>query len=274
MAAGPAEPTVDVSLIIPTNSMHRWLDRAVTSVLDQVGASFELIMYLDGIELSPGTEWVSDPRVRLIHGTSPQGVGHALREACKHARGEFIARLDSDDVALPGRFARQVAYLRDHPDTVAVTGQAPWIDEEGARIGAFGHASGADVRGKLLEQNVLVQSAIMFRAADYLAVGGYNPLRQMEDYDLWLRLALRGRMAVLDADVVEYRIHPNQTSRGVHPRAPYVKTVYAGRRDLAQLLGKSAGSQLIRNTAFRAALYMMYYLPPGLIRRIRTVASR
>jgi glycosyltransferase involved in cell wall biosynthesis len=274
MAAGPAEPTVDVSLIIPTNSMHRWLDRAVASVLDQEGASFELILYLDGVELTPGAEWASDPRVRLVHGTNSQGVGHALREACKHAKGEFIARLDSDDVALPGRFARQVAYLKDHPDTVAVTGQAPWIDEEGARIGAFGHASGADVRGKLLEQNVLVQSAIMFRAADYRAVGGYNPLKQMEDYDLWLRLALRGRMAVLDADVVEYRIHPHQTSRGVHPRASYVKTIFARRKNLADSLGKSAASQLLRNTAFRTALYMMYYLPPGFIRRIRTLTSR
>jgi hypothetical protein len=167
-----------------------------------------------------------------------------------------------------------VAYLRVQPYTVAFSGQAPWIDEEGARIGAFGHASGPDVRGKLLEQNVLVQSAIMFRAADYRAVGGYNPLRQMEDYDLWLRLALRGRMAVLDSDGDENRIHPDQTSRGVHPRASYVKTIFAGRKNLAESLGKSTASQLLRNTAFRTALYMMYYLPPGLIRRIRTLTSR
>ncbi|MBT2549821.1 glycosyltransferase [Arthrobacter sp. ISL-65] len=269
-----SEEPVDVSVVIPTNRMHRWLDQAVTSVLQQTGVTLEVVLYLDNVKLSPGTDWADDPRVRVVSGAESQGVGHALREACRQARGEFIARLDSDDVALPGRLARQVAYLRTHADTVAVTGQAPWIDEEGVRIGAFGHSAGSDVRGKLLEQNVLVQSAIMFRATDYLAVGGYNPLKQMEDYDLWLRLALRGRMAVLEDDVVEYRIHPDQTSRGVHPRASYVRTIFAGRKNLAESLGKSAASQLLRNTAFRTALYMMYYLPPSVIRRIRTLTSR
>lgn len=265
---------MDVSLIIPTNKIHPWLDAAVTSVLAQEGPSLELILYLDGVELPGEASWAGDHRLKVVQGGDSRGVGYALAEACRHARGEFIARLDSDDVALPARFLRQVEYLRSHPGTVAVTGRAPWIDEAGVRIGAFGHAPGADVRPKLLEQNVLVQSAIMFRRADYEAVGGYRPLRQMEDYDLWLRLALRGEMAVLDAEVVEYRIHSDQTSRGVHPRAAYVRDVFAGRAELAKHLGRSRVTQAVHNLAFSAALYMMYYLPPRLIRGIRTLASR
>jgi glycosyltransferase involved in cell wall biosynthesis len=265
---------VDVSVVIPTNRIDPWLTTAVESILSQVGVSLELIVYLDGVDLPPDVSWRKDPRVKLIYASESHGVGFALRVACLEARGRYIARLDSDDIALPGRLAVQAGYLDNDPETVAVSGQVAWVNDNGDRIGGFGHRPGADVRATLLEQNVVVQSAVMFRREAYLAVGGYKELRQMEDYDLWLRLAAVGKIANINALVLEYRIHENQVSRGVHPRGTYVKAIYNERRNLARLLGKSALSQVPRDVAFATALYMMYYLPPALIRKIRALASR
>jgi glycosyltransferase involved in cell wall biosynthesis len=265
---------VDVSVVIPTNKIDHWLQLAIESVLSQEGVDLELVLLFDGIDTPDPSLWSSDPRVRVLRNEVSQGVGHALRTACAQARGRYIARLDADDVALPGRFATQKAYLDEHPGTVAVTGGARWIDEDGAVVGRFGHAPGEDARERLLRQNVLVQSAIMFRADTYRAVGGYSPMRQMEDYDLWLRLAALGSMTILAQDVVEYRVHPQQTSRGVHPRADYVRTVMRERGRLAQTLGLQPGLQFLRDRIFKTALYAMYYLPPNLIRVIRTVTAR
>ncbi|MHA7241047.1 glycosyltransferase [Arthrobacter sp. TMS1-12-1] len=261
-------------MIIPTNKINPWFPLAVKSVLSQTDANLELVLLFDGIAPPDPLPWAADLRVRMIRNEVSQGVGHALRTACAQARGRYIARLDADDVALPGRFAAQLAYLDQHPGTVAVTGGARWVDENGAVVGRFGHAPGSDARERLLRQNVLVQSAIMFRADAYRAVGGYSPMRQMEDYDLWLRLSAHGSMTILEQDVVDYRVHPHQTSRGVHPRADYVRTIMRGRRVLARELGFRPAVQFLRDRAFKTALYAMYYLPPDLIRVIRTVAAR
>lgn len=265
---------IDVSVVIPTNRINAWLTTAVESILSQSGVSLELIVYLDGVDLPDDVAWGNDSRVRLIHAEESHGVGFALQSACAQARGRYIARLDSDDVALPGRLMLQATYLDNAPDTVAVSGQVAWVNDEGERIGGFGHQPGADVRARLLEQNVVVQSAVMFRREAYLTVGGYKQLRQMEDYDLWLRLAAVGKIANIDALVLEYRIHENQVSRGVHPRGTYVKVIYRERRNLARLLGKPLVSQLPRDVAFGTALYMMRYLPPALIRKVRALTSR
>jgi hypothetical protein len=114
----------------------------------------------------------------------------------------------------------------------------------------------------------------MFRTEDYHAVGGYSDMRQMEDYDLWLRLAHRGPLAILETDVVQYRVHPDQTSHGVNPRSDYVKIVMKERHRLRSRMGVSARSQLLRDAGYLAALYAMYWLPPGLIRRVRATVAR
>jgi glycosyltransferase involved in cell wall biosynthesis len=266
--------SVDVSVVIPTNRIDSWLGIAVESVLSQQDVDLELILLFDGVEPPHPSLWPDDSRVRVVRNRVSQGVGHALREACSHAAGRFIARLDADDVALPGRLSAQIAYLDSHPETVAVTGGARWIDGGGAVVGRFGHRAGADARARLLRQNVLVQSAILFRTDAYRRAGGYGLMRQMEDYDLWLRLAVFGRMAILEQDVVEYRVHPEQTSRGVHPRGEYVAIILGERRALARTLGSPPMAQFFRDLFFRSALNAMYYLPPGLIRGIRKVTAR
>lgn len=263
-----------VAVVIPTNRIHGWLPQAAESVLAQTDVDVELILLLDGVRLEPMPEWARDPRVTLIHNAQSQGVGSALRRAMSAVSSEFVARLDSDDIALPGRLKAQADYLSSHPETVAVTGSVEWIDEHGDVIGRVGHKSGDDVRLELLVQNVLVQSAIMFRKSAYDSAGGYSEMRQMEDYSLWLRMACIGPVAIIDTLVTQYRIHPNQMSRGVRPWSAYVRAVIKERDALARHLGVPRSKQRIKNVMWVFALVLMYILPEPVLRPLRSALSR
>src|SRR5690606_33472549 len=138
-----------------------------------------------------GTGWAADPCVRLVPTGTSRGLSHALATGAAAARGRYLARLDGDDLARPGRLRAQVDHLEAHPQAVLVGTVARTVDGSGAVTGRFGMTSPGDVRPVLLTRNVLVHSSVMMRTDAYAAAGGYDTaLRQMEDYDLWLRLGL------------------------------------------------------------------------------------
>lgn len=246
----------------------------MNSVLSQEDIDLELVLVLDGIDLEPETTpWLLDPRLVVVKNSVSEGIGKALQLGMHHTRGKYIGRLDSDDVALPGRFATQVRFLDEHPDVVAVSGGATWINENDDIVGAFGHTPTSDALEKLLEQNVIVQSAVTFRREAYDQTPGYPSWRQMEDYFLWIALAHVGTLAILPEVVTNYRVHSSQTSRGVNPRDEYVNEIIRLRRELARQNGLLPG-QRIRDIKWLGALYLMYYLPPSIIKKIRKATGR
>lgn len=207
--------------------------RAANSILGQAGVSLELIVVDDGS--SDGTPGIlqrlaqSDARVR-VHAQANQGLTRALIFGCAQARGRYIARQDSDDVSLPGRLRRQLDLLESDPGLAFVS---CWSEVEGPggetvmthqrpedsceatdwlmrrRIGPPGHGS------------------VMFRRDVYEHAGGYRALfYYAQDSDLWVRLALHGRLAYVPAVLYRYRIDPASiSSRCTHIRADYERLV-------------------------------------------------
>lgn len=249
-----------VSAVVPAIRLDSWLDQALDSLLQQDGVDLQLIVILDGVEEDGYRPWMEESRVTVLRNPVRLGVGATLRRAMSEARGEFVARLDADDIALPGRLVQQATYLRRHPDTVAVTAHTELIDGDGAVTGKMPFPAGADVRSELLLQNVVVQSAVMFRLSDYQLVGGYEPLRQMEDYLLWLRLAQRGKIAVLPETLAQYRVHGGQLSRGAKPYGSHIAKVLAERRNLRKVLRTSATVAGTKDVLWVAVQYLRYYV--------------
>jgi glycosyltransferase involved in cell wall biosynthesis len=145
----------------------------------------------------------------------------ALNEMIAMARGEFLARMDADDVAMPERFAVQVAYLRDDPDIVCVGTRALFIDEAGRVLyedhPVMGHYEIQDLA--LSGTCPLAHTSVMMRRAPVEALGGYRvEMQPAEDLDLWLRLGEVGRLANLPDVLVKYRLHGNSVSEN-HQRA-------------------------------------------------------
>ncbi|QDY90646.1 glycosyltransferase [Arthrobacter sp. UKPF54-2] len=249
-----------VSVVVPAIRLDSWLDQALDSVLRQEEVDLQLIVILDGVEEDGHRRWMDESRVTILRNPTRLGVGATLRRAMAQARGEFIARLDADDIAKPGRLIQQAMYLRDHPDTVAVTSQTELIDDTGAVTGRMPFKAGADVRTRLLLQNVVVQSAVMFRLSDYRLVGGYEPLRQMEDYLLWLRLAQRGKIAILPQILAQYRVHGAQLSRGAKPYGSHISKVLIARRNLRKILGTSAVVAFAKDVTWISVQYVRFYV--------------
>jgi glycosyltransferase involved in cell wall biosynthesis len=203
-----------ISVLMPVYNAERYLDEAVQSILGQTFADFEFIIIDDGstdgsLKILRGYE-ARDARIRLISRPNT-GFCIALSESVSLARGEFIARMDSDDSSLPDRFEHQIAFLRSHPNVVAVGGEVSWVDQDGDVIRNFcaGHTheelDAAQMRGV---SGVITHPAVMLRRYALLEIGGYrNELEPAEDFDLFLRLAEHGRLANLDRLVLRYRIH-------------------------------------------------------------------
>ena len=205
---------------MPAYNGARFIAEAIESVRASTFRDFELLVLDDGstddtlkiIE----QQIAQDARVRcvqLAHG----GVAKARNAALREAQGEFIANLDADDATFPERFARQVAFLDAHPDCIAVGGRALVVDAKGAPVGVvirvFSHdeidAWHMEGRG-----GGLGNPMAMFRKQAALDIGGYTTSTEQtgEDYDLWLRLAEKGRLENLRDVLIRYRVHSDNVS--------------------------------------------------------------
>ena len=210
-----ATGTPRVSVVMPVRNGGAYLLPAIESVLGQTYRDFELIVVDDGstdatAELLAA---VTDPRIRIFRG-SRRGVVAARNEALGHARGELIACMDADDIAMPRRFARQVEFLDANPH-VAVLGSAVMrIDPAGAECGLVTYPVTPEaIRALPPQVHFMAQPAVMMRAAIVREAGGYRALFAVaEDADLWLRIGDSHDLANLAEPLLKYRMHPGQHS--------------------------------------------------------------
>lgn len=190
-----------VSVLLPVYNAGSFLREAVESILRQTFEDFELIIIDDG-STDGSAEFLdsfSDPRIRVIHQTN-QGLRATLNTGLQQCLGTYIARMDHDDVALPQRLARQVAFLDTHPDHVLVGTTYAYIDDQNRVLGVFpALLEDADIKLELLTKSPFGHGTVMFRASA-LRAGHYQYTLNavhVEDYDLWIRLAAAGKYANL-----------------------------------------------------------------------------
>ena len=202
-----------ISVILPVYNGGAFLEEAVESILSQTYRNFELLALNDGStdnSLAILSHFaVRDDRVRVISRPN-KGLTATLNEGISLARGDYIARMDHDDIAFPDRFVSQVEYLDSYPEIVAVGGQIVLIDATGRDLGPMRLPCSHEeidehhMRGA----SVLFHPTVMMRTRTVRAVGGYDETCEAaQDFDLWLRLAEAGRLANLDSVVLSYRQH-------------------------------------------------------------------
>ena len=233
-----------VSVVLPVYNGAADVQRAVQTILEQSWSDFELIIINDGSKDASAEvlEGLRDARIRLYHQDN-RGLAATLNRGIGLARGRYIARQDHDDLSLPDRLARQVAYLEAHPDCVLL-GTAAEIrvgDVPDGRAHQHPTDHGALVF-ELLFNNPFVHSSVMMRKDAVQRAGGYSedPKRQPpEDYELWSRLARQGRVANLAEQLLIYREVPGSMSRvGPNPFQDRLVTISA--ENLAAIVGDRA----------------------------------
>jgi len=198
-----------VSVLMGVHNGAPWVARAVESVLGQTLPDLELIVVDDGsTDATPALlAAVRDPRL-LVERQARAGLTLALNRALARARAPLIARLDADDMALPVRLERQLAFLVAHPEIGLLGSAARVVDEHDHEMTVIRppEDDGA-IRRALIRRNPFVHSSIMLRRALAAEAGGYDPSFEVaQDYDLWLRLAPLTAMANLAEPLVTRRL--------------------------------------------------------------------
>ena len=200
-----------VSVVLPVWNAERYLAGAIESVLAQSFADFELLIVDDGSTDGSGASIrrYRDHRIRHIENDKNLGVTRSLNLALERARGRYVARMDADDLCAPERLERQVAFLDAHRDVALVASRARWIDAHGTEIGVIDTpVDGETLCRRLRRRNCIVHGSVMIRSEVVREVGGYDEsMERAEDYDLWLRLAERHRIAVLPDLLYSWREH-------------------------------------------------------------------
>src|SRR5256714_6243696 len=207
-----------VSIIMAVFNAEAFLDAAVQSVLKQRFSDFEFIIIDDGSTDGSNQKLQDfareDNRVRLI-GRANKGLTASLNEGLKLARGEFIARMDADDVAAPDRLKIQVEYLRAHPEVSVLGGSNELIDDAGRMLTTVvPPPDDATLQEHALSgRTPICHPLAMMRREAVEKVGGYDEQFQVaQDLDLWLKLGEVGKLACVSDVLLRYRQHEDSVS--------------------------------------------------------------
>jgi glycosyltransferase involved in cell wall biosynthesis len=207
---------LEVSVILPVYNCEKYIGEAVNSILSQKFDSFELIVINDGSKddtLSILNAY-NDSRLRIITNDANKGLVHSLNLAIEIAEGQFICRMDADDICDEYRLIKQYQFLIKNPDINVVGCQGYYIDENSKILNKKRWR-----KNKLLIEFfcLLGESPVghpfsMIRKNSILEVGVYREQYfRAEDKDLWLRIFKGGgKFYNLKDNLFYYRIHPNQ----------------------------------------------------------------
>lgn len=203
-----------VSVILPVFNAERYLAEALESILLQTYPNFELIAINDcstDESLAVLESYaVRDPRVRVLSNEQNLGITPTLNRGLQAARGELIARMDADDVSLPDRLEKRVAFLQSHPEVGLISGNAIAIDAEGNELNQDFDLTAEPglIRWLLLFTCPIIHPAVMGCKAFFEQAGGYDPeILYAEDYDLWQRMSQYTQLSNLGEVVLKKREH-------------------------------------------------------------------
>ena len=201
-------------MLVPVYNREEYVDEAIRSVVAQDFADFELLLVDDGsTDRTPEIlrAWAEkDSRVVVVTSPVNQGIPAALNLGLSHARGTYVARLDSDDLMMPRRLRAQAAVLDSRQDIVLVSCAYELMDAKGNPLEVWPGDEPHEAVVFLLNFYNIVGGGgqVMFRRDQVLAEGGYAcEVPSSEDYDLWVRLLRRGHIVSLPFVGMRKRVH-------------------------------------------------------------------
>jgi glycosyltransferase involved in cell wall biosynthesis len=200
-----------VSVITCVYNAERFVRSAIESILSQSFEDFEYLLVDDSStdsSLEILRSYLYDPRVRVLEMDHRCGPYAAANVALVQVRGEYVARLDADDVALPHRLALQTEFLGERPEVGLVGTAYQWFDERDGKRRQFEPfiEECLELRWALLFWNPIGHSTAMYRRSLVERLGHYGDGWHSQDYDLWLRMSRVAQLAQLRTVTVYSRM--------------------------------------------------------------------
>ena len=204
-----------VTVLIPCHSLQ-YLEQSIKSIEGQTLSKerFDVILIADRIDLTEADRILGKFTIKhtIIESHIP-GIVPALNLGLSHLKSKYIARMDEDDVMMPNRLEKQMKFLEDNSNVIAVGGQLQLINQDNDVIGSAKYRKKIKLKNShLMLSTPIAHPAAMIRSINIVEIGGYRDFLP-EDWDLWVRLREVGSLANLSDTVLKYRIHPKQLTR-------------------------------------------------------------
>ncbi|PTN10481.1 glycosyl transferase family 2 [Mangrovibacterium marinum] len=225
---------------MPVYNGEQYLNDAIQSVLNQSYPNFELVIINDGStdRTEEIIQAIRDPRIRYYRNQTNLKLIKTLNFAITVCSGEYIARMDADDICAPTRFEQQIAYMTKHPDCGVCGSWARIIDAQNQKTGRIKNpVSNPVIRASLLFTPAILHPSVMVRA-DILKKFQYNQnALHTEDFDLWIKIAKDPEVEFhnLPEFLLDYRWHYSNIS-AVNDNFQYEKKKELLRQELQKLL--------------------------------------
>ena len=203
-----------VSVLMPSYNSAPYLREAIESIRCQTFQDFELIIVDDGSDDHSAAILAEcsaeDSRIRIIRNDRNRGIVYSLNRGLRACRGEYVARMDADDIAVKERLEKQVVFLDKHKDVIVLGGAAAYVDRAGKELDVVGRSQ---VNRSLIYRNPMLHPTIMLRrqVLEQLQLGYLEKYRYAEDYFLWLQLSRSGKLAAQDEIILKYRLSGSAT---------------------------------------------------------------
>lgn len=211
-----------VSVLMSVYNSEIFLVEAIESVLNQTYKDFEFIIIDDGSKdnsLAIAKKYQQQDARIVIDSHENMGLGNSLNRAMKIAKGEWIARMDADDIMLPNRLEEQLKHLSVHPEIDVMSCWAYYINSKGNNIGKLIHPQDLntieDNKRYLLENKIvhILHPGAVMRKEAVLSIGGYKPIVPSQDIELWNRLIENNFIIVcLPQILMKYRLHSSSVT--------------------------------------------------------------
>ncbi len=204
-----------VTVLMPVYNGEKYLREAIDSILSQIFTDFEFLIINDGsTDGSVGIiKSYDDPRIRLINNDKNIGVVKTLNKGIELAGGQYLARMDCDDVSLPKRLEKQVSFLDANPD-IDLCGT--WVNYFGGKNITLWKTVEEDevIRSYLIFNPSVAHPTVIFRLKilrkDIITYG--EQFVHAEDYGLWVSMFHKAKFANLQEILYHHRKHPNSVS--------------------------------------------------------------
>lgn len=205
-----------VSVLMPVYNGGGFVKDSIQSILNQSYTNFELIVINDGS--SDNSEElilsIKDPRIQYLKNETNLGLIKTLNKGIDLCKGEYIARMDADDISLPDRLKKQLEFMEKNRK-VGVCGSDYIHFGKGKQIALTSHHDHQWILGWMLFNSSVVHPALMIRTSVIKAEQPYfnSDYKHVEDYELWSRLIFKTKFADVPETLLKYRIHASQVSR-------------------------------------------------------------
>lgn len=202
-----------VSVIMPIFNCQQYARESIESVLNQTFKNFEFLI-IDDASTDQTVDIIKsykDERIKLIEKPKNDGYTNSLNYGLKIAKGKYIARMDADDISMPERFEKQVAFLELNSKTVLCGASYSII---GSNEFTLNPQYNEDIKLGLLWTNCIAHPSVMLRAQTLKEFSLFYDVSKepSEDYDLWVRLLNYGELYNLPQILLQYRVHDTQVS--------------------------------------------------------------